>query len=144
MLFRGTSNLLNAVTVPLMIALTIRQMKPAEIATFIMALLALSLIFFRFQIFFILLYLLLAVAILFAKKHALPFLMRTGLLTFSAAAGFYIVVKMTDLVFGSPLERVLTALAGGNTINFLLLLLAQGVFAGVSLAALTKVRQFDL
>ncbi len=144
LLFRGTTNIFNAVIVPLLISITIKDMKIKEGLTFIAAIILLGFMFFRFQIFFIILYALLAVMLLYTKKNNYRFSTKALFFSATSAVGFFIVIRMTDLVLGSPIERALIAISGGSFGNYLTLLLAQGLFVGLMLATMTKVKQFDL
>ena len=143
-LFRGTTNLVNAVTVPLIMAFAWKSLPaPQERLTFLTATLLLGFFLFRFQVFFLILYFSISWVLVLAGERGWPFFRRFLTLTLLATCGFWLALLLTQVVLGAPVQKALVALVGGSYIRYLFLLAVQGGIATFLLNILVKVRQFD-
>lgn len=139
--FRGFANLLNAFLVPMALYVGLKEADRAQAFTLFAAVIIAALLFFSVQVFFILLY--------FAMALMLKQLMSRGASTVKmglwlsvvATFGIYAGIRLTDLVFLTPLHRVYMAMLGGSWLYYGLFLLAEGLMAGFGLAAVARAVQ---
>ena len=136
--FRGFANLLNAFLVPMALYVGLKEADRAQAFTLFGAVIISALLFFSVQVFFILLYFAMALMLkqLMSKSAST---VKTGLwLSLVAALGIYAGIRLTDLVFLTPLHRVYMAMLGGSWLYYGLFLLAEGLMAGFGLAVVAK------
>ena len=136
--FRGFANLLNAFLVPMALYMGLKEADRAQAFTLFAAVMIFALLFFSVQVFFILLYFAMALMLrqMMVKDVST---VKTGLwLSIVAAFGIYAGIRLTDLVFLTPLHRVYMAMLGGSWLYYGLFLLAEGLMAGFGLAVVAK------
>lgn len=133
MLFRGATNILNSIFVPLVFFINISKFKWKEYILLITAVLILTFLFFFQQIFFVLFYALLGWVLykLFKKKKG--FILNTGLITIVNFVGFIIMFKLTDLLLGTAITKVLLSIGGGTQLGFLVVIFLEALFVALSL-----------
>jgi hypothetical protein len=133
--FRGVTNLINAITVPILIYIYIRRHRARETAGLCTGVFFICLIFFRFQIVFVMIYMIFALAMhMISKKD------RNKLISFAA---FYVVVfacllfcvPLTDLLLGTSLYEALTGMSGGSSLSYIFLMLVQSIVISSMLLA---------
>ena len=132
MLFRGSTSLLNSIIVPLALYIILYDFTPGEFLTTFIAGLFLVALFFGTQIFFMMIYGLLAFLLLVLAQKGI--FLRIGLLSSGAVISFIIAIHLTDLILGTAIQQALTSLAGGSQAGFYLLVSGEGILAGVVLA----------
>ena len=119
-LFRGSSNIVNAVTVPLVLYFNYIKFNWREYLTLILMTLIFSFLFFFQQIFFILLYALLGIFMAKLFQSDYNRYLRIIILALIFFVGFFVTLNITDFVLGTALQQMLLSLMGGN-ITFLVL-----------------------
>lgn len=132
MLFRGTTSIFNSFIVPLALYIFLKDFRFREWLTTILAAFILVVIFFGTQIFFMVIYGLLAflLSVVAGKKIFL----RIIILISGAAFSFVIAIYLTDIILGTAIQQALTSLAGGTQAGFYLFVLVEGVATGTILA----------
>lgn len=136
--FRGFANLLNAFLVPMALYAGLKEADRAQAFTLFAAVILAALLFFSVQVFFILLYFAMALMLKQLMGSGAS-TMKTGFwLSLVAAFGIYAGIRLTDLVFLTPLHRVYMAMLGGSWLYYGLFLLAEGLMAGFGLAVVAK------
>ena len=133
MLFRGTTNFLNALTVPMVLYVQQGRWGGRGLFLLFAALFIGVLFFFRFQLFFIGAYFGLAVLLRWTRiwqwSEGLRFLAMSG----AAAALFVLALLLTDWVFGLMVLPMLLNLSGGNLVGGALFFVIIGIVIATGL-----------
>ncbi len=129
-IFRGPANLLNAFLVPITLFAARMHMKTGEGVLMYSVLMSFCLLFYPIQLFFMGLYCLMAELLCrFYRQKALA----VGLLSLVSGLGFFVAVRLTDLVFLTPMHTLFLGVFGGNWVPYIALFVAEGLFAGSTL-----------
>lgn len=132
-LFKGTTNVFNAVTIPTIFYLNYSKFSFREYSTLVLLAFITALLFFFQQLFFIFFYALMAVLIkrILAQNYSkmLSFL----ILTSGFGGGFYITLTLTDTILGTALRNVLASVAAGNIFFLILVYTVTSLFVSISL-----------
>jgi len=133
MLFKGVTNILNSIFVPLVFYINISRFKWKAYLALVTATLILTFLFFFQQIFFVLFYALLGWILykLFNKKKG--FLFNTTILTLVNLISFIIIINLTDLFLGTAIIKALLSISGGTTLGLLIVFLLEALFVALSL-----------
>lgn len=133
MLFRGSTNIVNAVTVPTIMYLNYIKFSLKEYLALIIITLAFSILFFFQQIFFIFLYALLGIVMakLFHGDHKKLF--KIIFLTKIFALGFFLTLNLTDLILGTALQPMLLSMMGSNVLFLVLFYLVNSLLVSLAL-----------
>ncbi|MFO7814326.1 MAG: hypothetical protein R6V14_01075 [Halanaerobiales bacterium] len=132
MLFKGTTNILNSIFVPLVLYINISKFKRKEYIALVTAVLILTFLFFFQQIFFILFYALLGWVLheLFKRKRG--FLLKTTVLTIVNFTGFIIIINITDLLLGTTITKALLSIGGGTQLGLVIVFFLEALFVALS------------
>lgn len=132
-LFKGSTNIFNAVIVPTIFYLNYSKFSLKEFFTLILLSIIMAVLFFFQQLIFIFFYALIAVIIkkILAKSYSrvINFL----ILSTGFGAGFYITLTLTDIILGTALRNVLASVAAGNPTLLFLLYSFTSIFVAFSL-----------
>lgn len=132
--FRGFANLLNAFLVPMALYMGLKGANRVQSLTLSGATLICGLLFFSVQVFFILLYSVMAWQLRQLMKRGAS-VTRSGVtLSGLAAIGFYAAIRLTDMVFLTRMHTLYMGLLNGNWFLYALMLLAEGLIVGFGLA----------
>lgn len=137
LIFRGSSNIINAVTVPLILYLNYKKFSLKEYVTLILMTLIFSLLFFFQQLFFIILYALLGIFLSKLFKSNYSFFFRMVSLTFVFFIGFFGTLNITDFILGTALQQMLLSLMGGNIFFLILFYLFNSIIISLALNFIT-------
>jgi len=132
-LFKGTANILNAMLVPLLLYAAISGLSLKGRMALFFALIFLSAIINVWQIFFSLIYFLLAVLIYLTTVWRLKLPLRIALVSFVAFISFLFSIRLTDLVFGTRIETTMLQFAGGNYFLYAAVIALEGFIVGAIL-----------
>lgn len=137
MLFRGSTNLVNAITVPLVLYINYKKFSIREYITLVLMTLIFSFLFFFQQLFFIFLYAFLGIfmAKIFQKNYG--FYYRTAVFTLIFSLGFSITLNLTDLVLGTALQQMLFSIMSQNISLMILFYLFNSLIVSLALNFLT-------
>lgn len=133
MLFKGVTNILNSIFVPLVFYINISKFKWKEYIALITAVLILTFLFFFQQIFFVLFYALLGWVLYKLFKRKKGFLLNTTVLTIVNFIGFIIIINITDLLLGTAITKTLLSISGGTQLGLLIVFLLEALFVALSL-----------
>ncbi len=133
---RGTLNLLNAVAVPLILYTALYPLMGRHIVLAGSGFLLWTLLFFRVQLVFALVYLGLFTALVISRHWAL--LPRGALLWVLAFTGFLTAIYATQWLWGIPLVSITRALAGGTQAGLVGLIGLQSLLPAVVLPLLAE------
>lgn len=139
MLFKGITNIFNALIIPLLLYACIsRQSKKAMVITF-SAFLLLCGLFFKPQLFFSIFYIALAILLAYLTRAKLRLPLRALALSGAAFVSFILAIRLTDIVLLTRIELIMLSLVQGSLPAYLGIIFLQGAFAGTSLALLSKI-----
>jgi len=133
MLFRGSTNIFNAVIIPLIFYLNYNKFDFKYYVTLVLLSFIIALLFFFQQLFFIFLYALMAVFIKYLFQYNYPKLIKIIILGLAFGIGFYTTLTLTDTILGTALRDVLASVAAGNIFFLVLLYTVTSVFVSMSL-----------
>lgn len=133
MLFKGVTNILNSVFVPLVFYINISRFKWKEYIALVTAVLILTFLFFFQQIFFVLFYALLGWVLYKLFKRKKGFLLNTTILTIVNFIGFIIIINITDLILGTAITKALLSISGGTQLGLLIVFFLEALFVALSL-----------
>ncbi|MGM0603602.1 MAG: hypothetical protein ACQESS_09850, partial [Bacillota bacterium] len=137
-LFRGTTNIINSLTVPIIIHINIRKYGIRNFVLLIFSALIISILFFFQQLVFIFIYALIALNLNFIQTHNYRFFKSSVIISSITSAGFLIGVNLTDLIFGTAITDVFASISGGNILVLLAIFAVQGILIGNLLLILVK------
>jgi len=126
-LFRGVTNVLNAVVIPLSLGVFTSTMYFKEKISVYIALTIFVFVLFPLQIIFLLFYFLISLLLIYIGLWNLGFLKGFLLLSFSLTLFFTAAVFLTDLIFGSKIVQITMGLMGGNIWIYLLSVAIQAI-----------------
>lgn len=139
MLFRGVTNILNSIVVPLILYFNLRRHNWQETAITMLALLILTGLFFIQQLFFVILYLLLSLLLGLVMKKKLPRWAKIFLMTIGAAIGYFITIQLSDFILGTNIQAALLAITANSYPRYLVLLGIEGLITAVGLVLLANI-----
>ncbi len=138
MIFKGITNIFNALVIPLLLYCCIsRQSKKAMFITFF-AFLFLSGLFFKQQLFFSIFYIALAILLAYLTRVKLSLPLKALTLSGASFVSFILAIRLTDFVLFTRIELIMLSLVQGSLPAYLGIIFLQGAFAGTSLAFLSK------
>lgn len=127
-LFKGVTNLVNAVIVPLALFIAFQIMTGKERLSFALLVVLVVILYIPVQIIFVLYYLFIAWKMCgFVKQRIRLFVQLTLLNALAVPIG----VRLTDQLFMTVMEKVLLGLVGNQLIFYGLWMLIQGAFLGL-------------
>ena len=132
-LFRGASNILNALLVPLLLYAAISGFSLKSRIALFFALIFLTAIINVWQIFFSLIYFFLAVLIYLTTVWRLKLPLRITLVSVVVFISFLVSIRLTDLVFGTRIETIVLQFAGGNYLIYAAIIALEGLIVGAIL-----------
>ena len=137
LLFRGVTNILNSILVPLVLYLNIRGQSWKVYITTMLGLVLLSILFFKHQIIFSILYGILALLLLKTIKGKKPFLIKVSILSIGAWVGFITAILVTDFILGTKIMTALLSIAGGLYAGVIVLIAVEALIVGTLLVLIT-------
>lgn len=139
-IFKGTTNILNALFIPLILYFGLFKLSSREFIAVTIATMLFCFIFFKVQIIFVLAYCSLALLLIWLNNKSYGWLLAVALLTVAISVSFFIALTMTDFIFGTQINILLIRMLGGNIIAYCLLLLCEGLL--ISLIQIFAIRKF--
>lgn len=140
-IFKGTTNILNALFIPLILYFALFQLSSREFIAVTIAAILFCFIFFKVQIIFVLAYCSLALLLVWLNNKSYGWLLAVALLTVAISVNFFMALIMTDFIFGTQINILLIRMLGGNIIAYCLLLLCEGLL--ISLIQIFAIRKFS-
>ena len=138
LLFRGVSNILNSILIPVVLYFNISRFTWKEFLAVVLTMLIISFLFFIQQIFFFLLYVLLAIILFQLMNKRSRFLTKISLLTAGAGIGFLLSINLTDILLGTNIKKALLAITQGSQIMFLSLIVMEAIIVSLGLLLITN------
>ena len=135
-IFRGTTNILNSMIVPFVLYLNMRKLGLKSTVTTMLGMVILCTLFFKFQIFFAILYSLMALLLKITLTGTKPFLLKFVVLFLGAWLGFTVTLFITDSILGTNIMTALSSIMGGWYPGVFLLIAVEAVVVGLTLAIL--------
>ncbi len=132
-LFRGMSNILNALLVPLTMISVTEPESPRNRAVFTLAAVLVVSLLYPYQLVFMLLYVLMSAAYRQMKQRDVSVGLQVLGLGILSQIGFWAAILGTDAFFGTRINAFMLMLAGGSLPRMLLILLLEGFAIAVGL-----------
>jgi len=129
-LFKGTTNIFNALLVPLVLHLNIINQKWKEIFGIFGALFLVCFILFKVQIIFLLFYCAIALLLLLLRNKRIPTLLSVTVLTVALSLSFWIAIVITDYVFLTHMGDIMLRVFNGNYLVYMGMLFVEGALVG--------------
>ena len=140
-IFKGTTNILNALFIPLVLYFGLYKLRSREFIAVTIATMLFCFIFFKVQIIFVLAYCIIALLLMGLNKKSFGWLLAVALLMVAISVSFFMALIMTDFIFGTQINILLIRMLGGNLIAYSLLLLCEGLL--ISLIQIFAIRKFS-
>ncbi|HEY5561769.1 MAG TPA: hypothetical protein VIK72_08460 [Clostridiaceae bacterium] len=131
-LFRGVTNILNALLVPLTLYLSSINQKKKQIFTLYSVVIIFCLIFFNMQFFFIIFYCCIAFLILKLREKNINAVLSALILTLTISFSFWIGIMLTDYFFLTNMNDVILKVLRGNFFAYGMMLIIEGALVAVS------------
>jgi hypothetical protein len=136
-IFRGASNIVNALIIPLTLAVGAQRLTIRSFLAVVLALFGLTAVLFPLQMIFVIFY-----GGLAALIHILLNLRKTGLAflihTLAVSICFWLAILLTDLIFLTKMQAIMMQMLSNNYFAFAGLILFEGLIVGVSHLLLTR------
>ncbi|MGM0499681.1 MAG: hypothetical protein ACQERL_05690 [Bacillota bacterium] len=133
MLFRGSTNIVNAVVVPTVFYLTYIKFSWKEYLTLILMTLIFSILFFFQQIFFIFLYALLGIVLVKLFHGDYKNYFKIIILTKIFALGFFVTLNLTDFILGTALQPMFFSMMGDKLLYLILFYIVNSLLVSLAL-----------
>ncbi len=135
LMFRGVTNVFNALLVPLTLYAFSRGNKLEEILTVYAAVLIFVALFFKLQLIFILLYFVIAflLDLLLRDGERRHTLMATLTISLAVSLGLWVAVVLTDDLFGTRIYEITLGMLGGNAYAYAIMLWIESFLISVGL-----------
>lgn len=133
LIFKGTSNILNAILVPLFLYAAISSLSIKGRVALFLSLIILSAVINMWQIFFSFFYFLIAVIMYLTAIGNWKLPWRIILVSFFMFISFLISIRLTDLVFATRIEAFMLQLTGGSYLLYALIIALEGLVVGAAL-----------
>lgn len=130
-IFRGAANILNALVIPLALAIGKQKLAARFFAAVALALAGLTAILFPMQLVFVVFYCGLAILIqifLRLRHLALAILLHTVAVSIS----FWLAIMLTDWLFLTEMQPIMLALLNNNYLIYAAMILFEGLIVGSS------------
>lgn len=139
LMFKGATNILNALFVPLIIYLvTLESSKKDTLALYGMIFLFCAL-FINIQIFFVLFYCLIASVLTFLYKTKSGKTVTILLLTLTTGSCFWLGIVLTDFVFHTQINSIMLRILNSNVFLYVMIILIEAGIVSVLLFILSGV-----
>ncbi len=138
LLFKGPTNILNALFVPLTIFIFSFKNNHRERLIFYGVVILFSSLFFNIQIFFVIVYCIIAVLIRIINDNNFNKINSFLLLTLTVGFLFYLGIIFTDLVFQTKINSIMMTILNNNNIFYLIMILFEASIVSIALLFFTK------
>ena len=137
-IFKGTTNILNALLVPLVLYVSLMSLKKEEGYTILGALFFVCFLFFRLQVIFTIFYILIAMLLIFVQRKKWPFPYAALLLSLALSLSFWIAIEATDALFLTHMGDIMLKAFHGNKLIYAGLIALEGTLVGIGLLAAAR------
>jgi hypothetical protein len=139
--FKGVTNIFNALLVPLVLYGNLLDLRREERYAILFALVFLCAIFFKIQVIFTIFYCIIALLLLFIQRGKWSFPFGVILLTLGLSMSFWIAIEATDALFLTHMGDIMQYALHGNRLAYAGLLVFEGGFVGTGLLFAAKMLQ---
>ncbi len=139
--FKGVTNIFNALLIPLILYGNLMNLKREERYAILGALLCVCAILFKIQIIFTIFYCIIALLLLFIDREKWSFPRGAALLSLGLSLSFWIAIEATDALFLTCMGDIMRYALNGNQFAYAGLLVFEGAFVGIGLLFAMKILQ---
>lgn len=132
-LFKGATNILNALFVPLTLFITTINCKKKDLFIIFAALMIMCIALFNMQIIFMSFYFILALILIKFDKLNLRSFLHIIILATIICIGFYISIRLTDLIFLTKIYEIMIRVLKGNLALYFSILFIESLLVSLGL-----------
>lgn len=125
LIFKGPTNILNALFIPLTIVIFTYSNNNKESMIFYLATILFCLLFFNIQIFFIIMYCIIANSLIFFLKNNIKAFLVFPILTLIIALCFWLGIFLTDAIFHMQINHIMMKILNNNLIYYLSMIIIE-------------------
>ncbi len=137
-LFKGVTNILNALLVPLALSLVSLKLRKMEIITILICVILICFFFFYLQLFFIFFYCAISILLVFLSNKKVKSVLSVLILTVATSLSFWIAIILTDAVFATKMNTIMLNVFKGNYSLYSTMLLVEGLIVSVAMFLLFR------
>jgi len=131
-IFRGPTNIINALLVPLTLYMSVINQKAKDTAVIFSTLFLVCFILFKVQMIFTFFYCILALMLRLFQNKKVPNLIAGIIMTISISLSFWISIIFTDYIFLTHISDIMLRMAHGNYFIYMSVLVFEGALVGIS------------
>lgn len=139
--FKGITNILNALLVPLVLYGSLMNLKREERYAVLVALFFVCVILFKVQVIFTIFYCIIALSLLFIQQKKWPFPLGAILLSLGISLSFWIAIEATDALFLTHMSDIMRHALNDNLLAYAGLLAFEGGLVGTGLLFVSRMYQ---
>jgi hypothetical protein len=136
--FKGVTNILNALLVPLSLFIFSINKKYSETLLVYLAVFFICVFFFNLQLLFFIFYCAIAFILKVLIHKNINLFLSAVILSITSTIAFWLAIMMTDYIFLTQMGRIMLELLDGNIFVYALMLTAEGILVGVSQLLLSR------
>lgn len=137
-IFKGPTNIINALLVPLTLYFSLMNQNIKGIIGVFSVLFLVCFLFFKVQIIFLFFYCAIALLLLILQKKKVPTFLSAVVLTGALSLSFWISIIMTDLIFLTHMSDIMLNIFKGNYLIFVMVIIFEGALVGISQLFVSK------
>lgn len=137
-IFKGPTNIFNALLIPITLYLSSINQKKKEIFTLYSAVIIFCLLFFNIQIFFIIFYCFISFLLIIIRENNVSTVLSALILTFAVSLSFLIAMYLTDWFLLTDMIGIIMKVLKGNVFVYGIMLIIEGAFVGISQLFISK------
>lgn len=145
-IFKGPTNIINALLVPLTLFMVTINQKAKGTGVIFTALFLVCFMLFKVQMIFTFFYCILALLLGMVQNKKIPMWVAGIILTFSLSFSFWISIICTDYIFLTHMSEILLNMCNGNYFIYMAVLVFEGGLVGFAQLLISKklFRRFNL
>ena len=137
-LFKGPTNIINALLIPITLFLISIKQRKKDIFVLYAAVFIFCLLFFNLQCFFIIFYCCISFLLIIIREKKIGTALSALILTIAVTLSFFIAMFLTDHFLGTQMIKIIMAVLKGNTFVYGIMLIIEGALVGISQLFISK------
>ena len=137
-LFKGPTNIINALLIPITLFLISIKQKKKDIFILYSAVFIFCLLFFNLQSFFIIFYCCISFLLIKIREKKVGIALAALILTIAVSFSFLIAMFLTDYFLGTQMIGIIMGVLKGNFFVYGIMLIFEGALVGISQLFISK------
>ena len=137
-LFKGVTNIFNALLIPLTLYLSVLNLRKREIFLIYSALALICFIFFKVQLIFVFFYCLIGLLLCLLHRKKIPFFPSFLFLTVAIGMSFWLSILLTDYLFLTHMNDIMMKALKGSITAYMLMLAFESALVAAGQLMLSK------